>query len=87
MPTIDLTDDELAAVIAAVRRTIREDTLYAVDRGVGLEAAGSHPGAAPLKAALAKLVPTISAMPRRTPKPLPALKAKPTHDKRGLRNR
>ena len=73
MPTVDLSDDELAAVIAALRRTIREDKFP------------MSPRLDPLKAALAKLDP---AMPRPAPKPpLPALTAKPTHGKRGLKNR
>jgi hypothetical protein len=43
MPTIDLTDDELAEVIAALRRTIREDKFP------------MSPRLDPLKAVLAKL--------------------------------
>ena len=73
MPTIDLTDEELAAVIATLRRTIREDKFP------------MSPRLDPLKAALAKLDPAV---PRAAPKPLlPALTAKSTHGKRGLKNR
>jgi hypothetical protein len=73
MPTIDLTDNELAEVIDAVRRAIREDKFPMAPR---LD---------PLKAVLAKLTnETAKPAPRA---PLPVLTAKPTHGKRGLRNR
>jgi len=73
MPTIDLTDEELAAVIATLRRTIREDKFP------------MSPRLDSLRAALAKLDPAV---PRPAPKPpLPMLRAKPTHGKRGLKNR
>ena len=55
MPTINLDDDELAAVIAAVRRVIEDDRFPRAPR---LD---------PLRAALAKLEPATKA--RRQPKP------------------
>jgi hypothetical protein len=55
MPTINLTDDELAAVAAAVRRAIEEDRFPRAPR---LD---------PLRSALAKLDPAIA--PKPTPPP------------------
>ena len=64
MPTIDLTDDELAAVTAAVRRTIETDRFPRAPRLY------------PLRAALGKLEaeakPTPPRRPRRRPKPTSA---------------
>jgi hypothetical protein len=48
MPTIDLTDDELAAVAAAIRRAIEDDRFPRAPR---LD---------PLRSALAKLDPTAA---------------------------
>lgn len=59
MPTIDLTDDEHAALTAAVRRTIREDKFP------------NAPRLAPLKSALAKLDPGSVRTPTRPKPPLP----------------
>ena len=57
MPTIDLTDDEHAAVARAVRRTLDEDKF-------------SHaPRLRPLRAALAKLDPAAAPKPPQEPKP------------------
>jgi predicted DNA-binding transcriptional regulator YafY len=53
MPTIDLTDDELAAVAAAVRRAVEEDRFPRAPR---LD---------PLRSALAKLHPAAAAPLRR----------------------
>ena len=53
MPTIDLTDDELAAVTAAIRRAIETDRFPRAPR---LD---------PLRSALAKLEPTAPNQPRR----------------------
>ena len=66
----DLTDEDLAAVIAAVRRTIREDKFP------------MSPRLDPLKAALAKLDP--ASVPKRATlkPPLTALTAKPTRQAR-----
>ena len=62
MPTIDLTDDELAAVTAAIRRLIDEDRFpYA-------------PRLDPLRSALAKL----GAAPKLTPDPPPPKTPPPT---------
>jgi hypothetical protein len=73
MPTIDLTDNELAEVVDALRRAIREDKFPMAPR---LD---------PLKALLAKLTnEPAKPIPRA---PLPALTAKPRHGKRGLKNR
>jgi hypothetical protein len=49
MPTIDLTDDELAAVTAAIRRAIEEDKFP------------HAPRLDPLRSALAKLDPATAA--------------------------
>lgn len=57
MPKIDLTDDELAAVIAAVREKIDFDR-YPLS-----------PRMRPLRAALAKLDPASAPKPRPDPKP------------------
>jgi hypothetical protein len=64
MPTIDLTDDELAAVAAAIRRAVEEDRFPRAPR---LD---------PLRSALAKLDPEAAASLRRprvaeTAKPQP----------------
>ncbi|HEU0218809.1 MAG TPA: hypothetical protein VFQ90_19280 [Stellaceae bacterium] len=59
MPTIDLSDDELEAVAAALRRVIASDR---------------HPRAPrllPLRAAPAKLDPAAVPKPRPEPQPLP----------------
>jgi hypothetical protein len=73
VPTIDLTDNELAEVIDAVGRAIREDKFPRAPR---LD---------PLKAILAKLTnEPAKPAPR---KPLPMLTARPVKGKRGLRNR
>jgi hypothetical protein len=58
MPTIDLSDDEHAAVTAAVRSTIYQDRFP------------RSPRMAPLKSALAKLNPASVPKPRPTPAPL-----------------
>jgi hypothetical protein len=60
MPTIDLTDDERAAVTAAVRRTLEADRFPLAPR------------LAPLRSALAKLDPAMApraAVPTRPPLP------------------
>jgi hypothetical protein len=59
MPTIDLTDEEHAALLAAVRRSIADDK-YPLS-----------PRLAPLKAALAKLDPSSAPKPRLAPASLP----------------
>jgi hypothetical protein len=59
MPTIDFTDDEFAAVTAAVRRTIDEDRFP------------HSPRLGPLRAALAKLDPGSVPRPLPERKPLP----------------
>jgi hypothetical protein len=63
MPTIDLTDDELAAVTAAIKRVIEEDH-FPLARRLDL-----------LRSALAKLDPAVAAALRRptakTDKPAP----------------
>jgi hypothetical protein len=59
MPTIDLTDDELAAVTAAIRRAIEDDRFPRAPR---LD---------PLRSALAKL----EAAPEPTPHPKPPANA------------
>jgi hypothetical protein len=59
MPTIDLTDDELAALTVAARRTIAEDR-YPLS-----------PRLAPLKSALAKLDPASTPKPAIERPPLP----------------
>jgi hypothetical protein len=59
MPTIELSDEEHAAVTAAVRRTIADDK-YPLS-----------PRLAPLKAALAKLDPRSTPQPRPASVPLP----------------
>ena len=65
MPTIDLTDEELAAIAAALRRVIMEDRYPRAPR------------LRPLRAALAKLDP--AAVPRPQPEPQPLPKAHPRH--------
>ena len=55
MPTIDLTDDELAAVTAAIKRSIEEDH-FPLARHLDL-----------LRSALAKLDPAAAAQLRRPP--------------------
>ena len=60
MPKLDLTDEELAAVTAAVRKTLAEDKFPFAPR------------LAPLKAALAKLDPGSAPKSRSAPAPLPA---------------
>jgi hypothetical protein len=55
MPTIDLTDDELAAVTAAIRRLVDEDRFP------------HAPRLDPLRLALAKL--DLARAPKLTPKP------------------
>ena len=57
MPTIDLTDDELAAVTAAIKHAIEED-LFPLARRLDL-----------LRSALAKLDPAAAAQLRRPPAP------------------
>jgi hypothetical protein len=74
MPILDLTDEELAAVIAALRQVIDDDDYR------------HSPRLLPFKSALAKLDPTIVPQPRR-PVLMPSPTAKPTHGKRGARNR
>jgi hypothetical protein len=59
MPTIDLSDDEHAAVTAAVRRTIDQDRYP------------HSPRLKPLRAALAKLDPASLPKPLPERKPLP----------------
>jgi hypothetical protein len=61
MPTIDLTDAELAAVMAAVRRAIETDRF---PRAPSLD---------PLRSALAKLEPATA--PKLTPKAAPPAEA------------
>lgn len=70
MPTIDLTDDELAALRAAARKVIDEDR-YPLS-----------PRLTPLKSALAKLDPATAAKP--PPEPKPPLPEAPTRS-RGTR--
>jgi hypothetical protein len=53
MPTIDLTDEEYAAVTAAIRRAIEQDRFP------------HAPRLDPLRSALAKLDPRAAAKPRR----------------------
>ena len=67
----DLTDEELAAVIAALGQAIDADGYR------------HSPRLLPFKAALAKLDP-ISVPPSRQPVIMPSPTAKPTHGKRGL---
>jgi hypothetical protein len=69
VPTIDLTDDELAAVTAAVRRTIETDRFPRAPR---LD---------PLRSALTKLEPATAPKPNPHPKAPPPAKA----DKRARR--
>jgi len=59
MPMIDLTDEEPAAIAAALRRVIMEDRYP------------RSPRLWPLRAALAKLDPAAVPRPRPEPKPLP----------------
>jgi hypothetical protein len=59
MPTVDLTDEEYAAVTAAVRRTIDEDR-YPLS-----------PRLNPLKSALEKLDPASASKPKEPRPPLP----------------
>ena len=59
MPMIDLTDAELEAVAAALRRTIANDR-YPLS-----------PRLLPLRAALAKLAPTVTPAPTAERPPLP----------------
>lgn len=73
MPTIDLTDDEHAAVIAAVRRALDEDKFP------------HAPRLRPLRSALAKLDPAAAAKPR--PEPKPPLPEAPTRSRGGRRVR
>ena len=64
MPTIDIPDDELAAVTAALRRLIRGPTSFRTRRGLD-----------PLRAALARLE---AATPKETlPADLPEVKGPP----------
>jgi hypothetical protein len=63
MPTIDLTDDELAAVTAAIRRAIEDDRFPRAPR---LD---------PLRSALAKLEPATAPKPPPHPKAPPPAKA------------
>ena len=72
MPTIDLTDDEFAALTAAVRRMIDEDKF---PRALRVE---------PLRAALAKLDPAL--VPKPTP-PRPPLPEAPARSRGGRRAR
>ena len=70
MPTIDLTDDELAAVTAAIRRTIEDDKFPHAPRLV------------PMRAAMAKLDEAVmltgeSEAMARAPRPTPLPKAAP----------
>ena len=63
MPTIDLSDDELAALAAALRRLIEDDKFPRAPR---LD---------PLRSALAKLEPAAAPKPGRSPKAPPPAKA------------
>jgi hypothetical protein len=71
----DLTDEELAAVIEALRQVIDDDGYR------------HSPRLLPFKAALAKLDPTGVPPSSRQPVIMPTPAAKPTHGKRGLKNR
>ena len=73
MPKIDLTDDELAAVTAAVRRTLDEDKYPLAPR------------LKPLRAALAKLDPASA--PKPLPEPKPPLPEAPSRGRGGRRVR
>ena len=64
MPPIDLTDEEHAAVVKAVRRSIAADNFPLSQR------------LAPLKAALAKLDPASAPKPRPVREPLPEAPAR-----------
>lgn len=72
MPNIDLPEDEYAAVVAAVRKTIDEDK-YPMSPRLG-----------PLKAAPAKLDPAAAPQPMTRRSPLPAA---PTRSRSGHRAR
>lgn len=71
MRKIDLTDDELAAVVASVRRTLDEDRYPLAPR------------LKPLRAALAKLDPASA--PKPPPQPKPPLPEAPARRGRGGR--
>lgn len=73
MPTIDLTDDEHAALAAAARRVIDEDR-YPMS-----------PRLRPLKSALAKLDPASAPKPK--PEPKPPLPEAPARSREGRRTR
>lgn len=73
MPTIDLTDDELAAVAASIRRALDEDKFP------------HAPRLKPLRAALAKLDPGSAPKPR--PGPKPPLPEAPSRSRGGRRIR
>jgi hypothetical protein len=73
MPIIDLTDDELAAVTAAVRRTLEADKFP------------HAPRLKPLRSALAKLDPASAS--RRLPEPKPPLPEAPARSQGGRRAR
>lgn len=74
MPTIDLTDDELAAVAAAVRRILDEDKFP------------HAPSLRPLRSALAELDPAHAPKPRPEPKPpLPEAAARSRGGRRARR--
>jgi hypothetical protein len=75
MPIFDLTEEELDAVIVALHKAIDDDRDL---RSLRLE---------PFRAALAKLDPATSPNHLPPKPPLPMLTAKPTHGKRGARNR
>jgi hypothetical protein len=73
LPTIDLTDEELAAVASAVRRTLDEDR-YPLAPRLG-----------PLRSALAKLNPASA--PKPPPAPKPPLPEAPARGRGGRRTR
>jgi hypothetical protein len=73
MPIIDLTDDEHAAVTAAVRRTLNDDKFP------------HAPRLKPLRSALAKLDPASA--PKPPPAPKPPLPEAPSRGRGGRRVR
>jgi hypothetical protein len=75
MPMLDLTDDELAAVAAAVRRTLNEDRFPLA----------LAPRLKPLRSALAKLDPASA--PKPPPEPKPPLPEAPSRSRGGRRLR
>lgn len=72
-PPIDLTDEELAAVVASVRRTLDEDRYPLAPR------------LKPLRSALAKLDPASA--PKSPPAPKPPLPEAPARGRGGRRTR